>query len=240
MTAPDALEAQQKIAAAGALMGLNSEDSAGIFADIVTQAKGKITADQAKAQAARAMTKAQASSTDPAALLRQSPRLTAAGMSKDEALTLMGPASEWAPGEESTSVLRVSESLKESLRKKTGADTLGVSKDQTPYQQVKSAVEALKAKQARGEDISDLIDKVAPDAIGSRGLTGMVNRMDFKKWEGIGADSTAETLAKQIEEGRQTEGGQRLVEEAQNAAAQARVAHDPTTARGPECGPRPP
>jgi hypothetical protein len=222
MSESEALKAQQKIAAAGALMGLNAEDSAGVFSDIVIQSKGKLTAADATKQAAQAMTKAQASSADPAALLRQAPRLTAAGFSTNEALNLMGPAPEWAPGEESTSILRVSESLRESLRKGTGK-ALGISKDQSAYDQIKTAVANLRARQAKGEDISDIIDKVAPEAIGSRGLRGLVNRADFQKWEGIGGDATADTLDEQISAGRKTEGGARLVEEAKLAASKARV-----------------
>jgi len=222
MSASEAVKYQQQLAAFATARGINPAEIAQLGGGILQFATGEMTADQAMAAVGRQFKTLERAPTPVAQLLPQMTRIMAQGATGEEASQLLGIMSEAMPGEENTGVENTLKALQHALLKGTAGD-LGVTKDMSPLQRIKTAAENLAARQSRGEDIDPILASMFPDLREQRGIRGFINRGvlagGFARTAGYAAETPDDFTATVIADYEASDRGRQARAEAANARA---------------------
>jgi hypothetical protein len=196
--------------------GVTQEEMGGFAGGLLAQQKGKTTAAEMQARAGKVFATLEASSADVGHLLPMMTRTMAQGFSAEEAAPLLASMPEIAPEEEGTYLLRAVSALRDKVidevRAKSGgkevkgpkAAEFGLKEGQSPYEMLKSAVETLRTRSDKGENLNAMLAELAPESISQSALRGLVGQgpEGMAKWRQLVEKTPTDQLQRTIEEGR--------------------------------------
>lgn len=205
--------------------GVSQEEMAGFAGGLLAQEKGKTSAAAMKEKAGKVFATLEASSAPVAHLLPMMTRAQAQGFSAEEASQTLAMMPEIAPEEEGTYLLRAVSALRERVQKGEGGK-FGLKKGMTPYQILTTAVSNIRARQAKGEDLDDLLTAATGgEEVSGKALRGLVNQgpEGFARWRGVMDKVSKTQLQDTILAERKTESGRQRHVDSVLAAERARL-----------------
>jgi len=221
----DADEVQTKLMEFAKDKEVSQKDMAGFVGGLLAQTKGKTNAKDLLARAGKVFGGLEESSVDVSHLLPMTTMAMAQGFSPEESAQTLAMMPEIAPGQEGTYMLRAVEALRTRVQKGEGEE-FGLKKGMKPYEILTTAVQNIKDRAAKGEDVEDLIKEATHgERVSGKALRGMIDQGPeaFARWRRVVEDIPEDQVQRIIESERTTESGLQRAVDSRKAVEQARM-----------------
>ncbi len=153
---------QQQIAEFAKARGIPAQEIAQLGGALLQFSEGPQTNEGLMSQLGKVYKTLERAPTPVAQLMPQMSRIMAQGASAEEASQMLAIMSEAMPGEEETGVTNTLKAITTQTLKGKGA-ALGQKKGMTPVEKIRAAVESIKARTDKGEDLDKILHDIAPD-----------------------------------------------------------------------------
>jgi hypothetical protein len=215
---------QAQIAEFAKARGIPPKEIAQLGGALLQFEKGPTTPEEMMAKLGKVYKTLERAPTPVSELMPAMSCVMAQGASAEEASEMLAIMSEAMPHEEKTGVVDTLKAITNETLEGRG-EALGQKEGMTPLEKVKAAVEAVKARVAKGENLDQIIHKIAPDLREAKGIKGFLSRgfeaNGFERIEGYQAEVPADFVQQSIADYEKTNPGGYAKAAAQESLAEA-------------------